>query len=427
MVDVAALFSVIAIYSGAFLPVVMAISFLLGYSTINTVHKLSRTFVSNGGYYSYAGKTLGKFAGIFTGLLYIAYGILVVPNISLFFSVFLSSILGLYFTVPGIAQVLFSLVFSATVVLFVSRGLKLTLKYTVVAGFMEMGAVLLLSVMFFLALSGTPPALTFGGGTFDAIWTGVIFGILAFSGSGSSIFISENVEKPSFTVPRSLLTSYTVSGLIMVLSSLSLVLFLGNPGLQSYMGNPLILPFLIGSRLGVAAFLLFAVFGIVSAFNLCVSYLNALSNSVRRMVSENLFGDRVRLSFRPFFLLGIVFALTVLSAIASYFSAGFFFMFAAIAGAVSLSYISVHIIMNVALFRIRQRFSIFTTIMVFISSAFLVLSFYYSLAGNQYSLILSNIIFAFSLAGALLVTLAIKIRKTHYDSIAIGNVLVSQD
>ena len=65
----------------------------------------------------------------------------------------------------------------------------------------------------------------------------------------------------------------------------------------------------------------------MSAFNLCVSYLNALSNSVRRMVSENLFGDRVRLSFRPFFLLGIVFALTVLSTIASYFSTGFFLMF----------------------------------------------------------------------------------------------------
>ena len=84
--------------------------------------------------------------------------------------------------------------------------------------------------------------------------------------------------------------------------------------------------------------------------------------------------------------------------------------------------------MNVALFRIRQRFSIVTTIMVFISSAFLLLSFYYSLAGNQYSLILSNIIFAFSLAGALLITLTIKIRKTHYDSIAIGASLqVTQD
>ena len=84
MLDIVALFSVISIFSGVYLPVVVFVAFLVGFSTLNTTYLLSRSYISNGGYYSYVGKTLGKTPGIFVGFLYLCYAILVLPDISLF-------------------------------------------------------------------------------------------------------------------------------------------------------------------------------------------------------------------------------------------------------------------------------------------------------------------------------------------------------
>ena len=137
MLDFIALFSIISAYSGSMLPFVVIFSFLLSYFTLYTIYSLSRIYVTNGGYYSYVGNALGRGAGFFVLLLYIIYSVLTVPNISLFISGFSYSILELAgFTAPVLKYVLL-LIFIGTVYYVVSRGLKVSITYTLIAGFLN--------------------------------------------------------------------------------------------------------------------------------------------------------------------------------------------------------------------------------------------------------------------------------------------------
>lgn len=124
MLDVAAVFSVIAAISGIYLPMVMLLSFMLGYSTIFTLSGVSLRFVSNGGYFTYVGILSGKRAGLFTAIIYIVYSLMVVPDISLFEGGFLRSGLsygGISF--PFLAVIL-SFTFAISPILFTMTGIK---------------------------------------------------------------------------------------------------------------------------------------------------------------------------------------------------------------------------------------------------------------------------------------------------------------
>lgn len=420
MLDVVALFSVIAIISGAYLPIVMLLAFIVGFSTLNTTYRLSGRFVSNGGYYSYVGKVLGKSPGIFVGLLYLSYAMLVLPNISLFYGGFISSFYSMGPVPAGVEQYIISLVFSATVVAFVSRGLRITFRYTVIAGILEFAVVCVSSLLFIAHPAQGTAAFNLPGSGAGSIWLGLIFGVVAFAGSGSPVFFSSNVKKPSRNIPRSIFTAYTVSGALMVLASFSLVMFLGKSGLTAYTSDPYILLAMIRGRLGAAVYAMFTTFAIVSGLNLTISYLNALKNAFSRMASENIFGTGYYSRFREWHVLIYVLAVSFAFETAAFLTDDFFYVFSTIAGTVGLLYIVVHVFSNAALLRARKSMPmVFSLVLPMVSTAILLTSFYYSAVVPTYSLLPSNVLFSAVVASALAGVLAVRWNRSHFQSISI--------
>lgn len=421
MLDMVAIFSVIAIYSGAALPIVMLLAFLIGYSTINTTYRLSSRFVTNGGYYSYAGIVLGKNAGIFVAFLYLGYAMMVLPNISLFFGGFVAAVLQGFVTVSPMMELVASFAFTILVIAMVSQGLRLTFKYTIIAGVLEFVVLALSTGLFFTHSTASIGIINGSMDNPDGIWLGLIFGVVAFAGSGSSIFFSDNVKKPSSSIPSSILFAYTVSGLIMVLASLSLVLFLGGSDVLQYSLNPYFLLAHIQSRLGNAFYILFVSFAMVSAANLSISYMNALKNGFSRMLSENLFGIKARQRFKQSHLLLLVMLISFSVEIVSYITNSFFYVFSAMVGAVGLSYITVHLITNGVIIKIRKSFKSFSSAILLpvISSAILLVSFYYAALVPQFSFLWTNLLYVAILAIAAIAVLIIRTDPERYDNIMI--------
>ncbi len=420
MLDLVALFTVIAVYSGILLPLVMGLSFIVGYSTMNTVFRFSSIYSSNGGYYSYVGKALGKTPALFVGFLYLMYAALVLPNISLFISSFVATSLSLVYTIPSYLVLIISLVFPLFIIVFVFTGLKLTMKYTVVAGLIEFSMIILASFLFFthsVAGFGVYNGLNVN---VNSVFLGLVFGILVFSGSGSSIFLSDNVRNSTRTVPWSIISSYSVSGILMVVSSFALVFFLGTSGISSYTINPFVLLTQIYNRLGLPFFLAFVALSVLSSANLTISYTNALRNSFRKMLSEKFFSLIPPKESSQNYLLLLTMGLSMILGMIAYSWNNYVTLFEVIAGAVSLSYMTIHIITNIALLKLHKRVSlVYVLPSVIISTALLSIAMYYSLFLPDHSLFYSNVLFGSIIAIALVSTAMIRSKKDRYESIRI--------
>jgi len=355
MLDVVAIFSLITIYSGIFLPVVVAISFLISFTTINSVVYLSRRYRSNGGYYSYAGSIFGKPAGLFTSLLYVAYSFLVLPDIVFFDTSFLGSVFPAFIHLYTV-KVLVSVIFVVSPLILVSLGLKRSILYTIAAGVSELVFILVLGILLLVYRNPVPAVYTGQANPIISIFQGLIFGILAFSGGASSIFLSENTRNGKKTVPRALLISYLATGSSMIFVSVGIVLFLGN-SISLYSQNPIYLITDADSRISIILGIFVISFVILSSLNLTVSYMNALRNSVRKMILDGIVP--AGLSFigtTAGFVLSSMFVSIPMVIVMSYFY-GFLVSFTIIATLVSSFYVTVHIIVNSGYFVavIRER------------------------------------------------------------------------
>jgi amino acid transporter len=344
---------------------------------------------------------------------------MVVPDISLFEGGFLSSGLSYGGISFPLSAVILSFVFALSPILFTMTGISNGLRYTVAAGFIEIAFVLTRSTFFLHGGTLTIKPFEITSDRIYYVWTGLVFGILAFSGSGSSVFISRNVSSPRKNIPRAIISSYTVSGLIMVISAYSLVIFLGNGGLLPYETTPYYIGTAIASRFGISA--LYALIAVVvfSGFNLCTSYLNAFLNAVETASDGNLFGKRMREKVQRNHYLIAVFAATVVSITAAELYTGFFNMFVVIAGAVSLSYICVHVVLNFSIVRNTKAMGKKLSAVSIVSSFALIAALYYSVDSNLSSDPATNYIVLAAVALAASVTLIMHLRPGYFMNVSL--------
>ncbi len=408
MLDFIALFSVIAVYSGILLPLVIIFSFLLSYFTLYSIYGLSKIFITNGGYYSYVGNLLGKDAGIFIFLLFLGYSLLTVPNIADFISAFLSSILNLSGVTKTIAQYLIIILFIGLVYLTVAGGLKISIKYTLIAGLLEIIFILFLSTIFFI-YRNPDFSISMIKFKFNPFFFGIIFGILAFSGGGSSIFLSEKTNVSPRNTPKSLLISFTISGIIMSISAFALVFFIGYKGLLNYEVNPLYIISIISDKFGYIFMIIFSLFGIFSGFNLSVSYLNAFMNMIPRFHSDFNFG--YKLNIRK--LMVLLFILSLAISISSTYLIGAFTAFVIIAGVISFLYIIIHIFANISLikYHMGRKF-----LVPALSSLFLSIAFIFSFISNSGYFVVINYILASYVIISIILVVYIKTLKNKFYS-----------
>ena len=343
-----ALLPLIAFFSGSMMPVVVTVAFIISFMSFLPIILFSSKISNGSGYAAYAMYSLGFRIAVFTGLVYIMYSLLVIPNIIMFSSFFVQS----YFISGN--KIVFDLLFAAILIIFLSVPLlkrrNLAISVITAIGMIEILGILVLSIAMILMMSNSSISISLSCVFSGNFWEGVMLGVLMFSGSGSGIFLFSKSSIPSTRVNKTLIFSYLITGFVMIISSYSLTVFLGS-NINYYSSNPAILLRILGTDMGgIVPYLLVALL-LLSAYNLMLSYSHALLNMYEDFQGMILRKMRY-IKTGTFFIILLVLDTVII--LISRSTIGFYNAFVVIAEIVSLSYVVVHIIVGLSLFNSRK-------------------------------------------------------------------------
>ncbi|WP_297217313.1 APC family permease [Thermoplasma sp.] len=332
MLNIIGLFSIIASIDYRFLFYIVLIAFALSALNIYMPYKASGMIRSNGGYYAITGTISGKTTGITTAYLYLIYGFSTLPSITLFlmsFSSFFIDNFYLTMTIP--------VLYTALAIYVISRGVGRSVDVMKIFGLAEIAFIIAVDIIMLAHRTGSIVPIkevNLGSGS---LWSGLLFGMLMFSGAGSAFFITENTRDGKRKVPYGILTAFAISGSLMVLSAYAVQVFLG-ARMISYSVNPYLIMDYIRSSAGSFIYAAFIVFSLSSSFNLTVGYLNSFRNAVVRMSLDGI----INLNMRRFY--AAIFIINIAVSWALYLSMGAFYGFVIISGIVSAMFLTVHLI-----------------------------------------------------------------------------------
>ncbi len=417
MLNVVGLFAIISSFWRPMWEVVL-FAFLVSFLTVYTPLKISEKVTSNGGYYSYNGIAGRKFSGVFVSYIYLAYGFLVLPAISLFMAgVFITVMPGssgfMFYYIPLIVMLV-----SALEIFIISRGMGLSIRYIEIFGVLEIAFLIGASVLMLIhgnTYAGNTGTVSF---TSSGFWKGTLFGVLMFSGLGSSIFISENTKNSRILTGRSILIAYFATGTAMVFASYAVQSFLGS-GISGYYSNPFILLTLIKSSFGGVFMYIFIIFALISSANLVVSYLNAFRNSIARMARDRIFKSEKLAGGGLSAIYIIMFLINGSLVLAFYFTLGSFAGFVILSGLVSLLFLSIHSISNITLaIRSFSSRDFFGRIIPPASTVFLAVIMIMSLLGSGIEASITDALFALVITGSVSALIVMRLyRKDRYSGI----------
>ena len=345
-----ALLPLIAYFSGTMMTLVVVIAFLISFISFMPIIFFSSRISDGSGYSAYAMYSLGLRVAIFTGLVYIMYSFLVIPNIIMFSSFFVQSF------IISVNKIFFDLIFAAILLLLLAFPLlkrrNLAISVITAIGMIEILGILVLSIAMIIMRShsavSTVSTSVFSGN----FWEGVLIGVLMFSGSGSGIFLFNRSGVPSSRLNRTLILSYIITGIIMIFAAYALTVFLGS-NINSYSLNPVILLKILGSDMGPIVPLLLLALLLLSSYNLMLSYSHALMNMYENFQGRILRKIKYVKSGK---FITILLAVDVSIILISRSTIGFYNAFVVIAEVVSLSYVIVHLIVGISLFN-SSKFS----------------------------------------------------------------------
>lgn len=345
-----ALLPLIAYFSGTMMTLVVVIAFLISFTSFMPIIFFSSRISDGSGYSAYAMYSLGLRVAIFTGLVYIMYSFLVIPNIIMFSSFFVQSF------IISVNKIFFDLIFAAILLLLLAFPLlkrrNLAISVITAIGMIEILGILVLSIAMIIMRShsavSTVSTSVFSGN----FWEGVLIGVLMFSGSGSGIFLFNRSGVPSSRLNRTLIVSYIITGIIMIFAAYALTVFLGS-NINSYSLNPVILLKILGSDMGSIVPLLLLALLLLSSYNLMLSYSHALMNMYENFQGRILRKIKYVKSGK---FITILLAVDVSIILISRSTIGFYNAFVVIAEVVSLSYVIVHLIVGISLFN-SSKFS----------------------------------------------------------------------
>ncbi|MGP6219725.1 hypothetical protein [Caldiplasma sukawensis] len=333
-----ALLPVMALFSGRSLPTAVLVSFIISFVSFLPIIIFSSRTKDERGYSAYAEIAANRIVSNWVGFNYICYSILVLPNIILFSVSFLNGIFGfsrsLYIPI--------SLLLFLLVIVPVWKGKSIPIKIILILSALEIGGILLISFSFLFFGTSKYSFLNENG-----FWTSVLIGILMFSGSGSGIFLSGE-SKNQMELQTSLTLSYLISGILMILASIGIVLFL--PNLADYSSNPSYLILNINAKFGIYLSIFMLILFLFSAYNLSLSYYNALNHMRESFFKKNM--QLLKNQSLYFFTLIIFVNLIIFFA---GMITGYYLLFTYLIELVSLLYISVHLITIYSFLFYKQR------------------------------------------------------------------------
>src|SRR5438094_3398103 len=201
-----------------------------------SIGQLAKEMPSAGGLYTYVARALGPQAGFMVGWAYLLFQPLVAPLLFLIFAWTTKDMVsakhhGLHWTYTG--QWWIWVVLAASIVFFLTyRDVRLSTQAGVILGIFEITVFVALSAWMILSNTGRLTLQTFNpthapGGTYSGTFKGMVFAVLAFIGFESAAPLGEEAKNPRWTVPRAVVLSAFLIGLIYVFCSYAWVIGTG--------------------------------------------------------------------------------------------------------------------------------------------------------------------------------------------------------
>jgi amino acid transporter len=223
-------------FAGPALPLSVLLA-LIGCTCVAvSIGQLAKEMPSAGGLYTYVGKALGPQAGFMVGWSYLLFQPLVAPLLFLIFAwatkdVVSSDHHGLHWHYTG--QWWIWILLCAGAVFFLTyRDVRLSTQAGVILGVFEIVVFVALSAWMLISNAGDLTLQTFNpsnaaAGTYNGIFKGMVFAVLAFIGFESAAPLGEEARNPRWTVPRAVVLSAVGIGIFYVFCSYAWVIGTG--------------------------------------------------------------------------------------------------------------------------------------------------------------------------------------------------------
>jgi len=320
-----------AAYAGAAFPLSMIVGLLITLLWVNTPYQFSKKIVGAGGFYHFASEGVSPTFGSFDGWYYIAnYVMFIAPGGLLIFGVVLPGILPILGITwyPTILWIPLSIVFIIIASALAYYGIKPSLKFSLVASILEIGFLLILSIVIITSSHTTntlavySPVLSPDG--FSGIFLGAIFALTAVGGVSSAVYLGEEARAPLKNVKIAVIVAYLVNALTFVLFSYAATVGWGisNMGAFANSGVPGII--LAQQYMGEAGLIIISLLIVNSVFAAILAPINATSRLIHSMARDKVLPEWLSVLHpkrntpsRPILILGVaaIFISTVLGLI----------------------------------------------------------------------------------------------------------------
>ena len=178
-----------------------------------------------------------------------------------------------------LSWILFAAIITAYMLILPYLGIRISLNYVAITGFMEL-LVLLVGAIIIIVKVGAGNSFvpfTIPQGALGAVLFGVIFSILDFTGLGTVTTVSEEIHQPRKKIRKSLLIAWLISGVALIPASYALTVGWGISNMGSYASSPDPGLIVFQNYLGPIGLILLAVFTVNSYFSYGVAKTNAVS------------------------------------------------------------------------------------------------------------------------------------------------------
>jgi amino acid transporter len=204
------------------LPLSVGLALIACICAATAIGQLAKLFPSAGGMYTYAGKTLGPWAGFLVAWLFIGFQPLVAPFLYLEFGWAMTEV---FHTEVGWSYSgqwwIWVLLMTVIVFLLTFRDIRISTTAGVILGAFEIAIFAALALWMLFSNTGDLNAQPFNphhaAGGWSGVFKGMVFAILAFIGFEASAPLGEEARNPRRTVPRAVVGSAIAIGLFYVL------------------------------------------------------------------------------------------------------------------------------------------------------------------------------------------------------------------
>jgi amino acid transporter len=211
----------IAANAGAAMPLSIVVAFVVVLVIMNAVYRFTQRISHAGSFFAFVRDSLGVRAGFVTGWLFLAFYPVFVGLDLILFGATLNGII-LAHGGPSIPWWLLMLIGLVAIWGVAILGIRLSVRSDLALLTFELGVLLALALT--ILVKGAPggdwhphvfnPGASPAG--FSGVVVGAVFGVLAFTGFEAPAYLGEEAQNPRRTLPRAILTTTVLIGIVFV-------------------------------------------------------------------------------------------------------------------------------------------------------------------------------------------------------------------